>query len=206
MSGWTTSWAPRREAELDARRFVPLNGVMNSRRQIILGASAVACLSAGATRASPAATDRVEFRHGDSWLRLRIAGYQFPEARGDDDANWLMIEGECSLNDRSWRFTDPCLETWEAEDLATWLEAVAAGRAVPPDKVFTEPNLEFHLVGGKMLRIVFSLESAPPWAGIDSPVAQRSFVMPAAASLLPAAKVLRQQLRLFPSRAARPTG
>jgi hypothetical protein len=134
---------------------------------------------------------------------LRITGYQFPEhqARGqefaldwlevwakvgptpsgkwvrDEDANWLRVRGYITLADgKTWAFEDPCLTTWDALELGSWLREVAAG-TVPPSPVagdepeelldFLEPNIAFSVedrtADRVQIRIHFSLESLPPW-------------------------------------------
>ena len=48
-------------------------------------------------------------------VRLSILRYQFPHiTTGEYDANWLIIRGHVSLDDRSWTFSDPSLTTFEA--------------------------------------------------------------------------------------------
>ena len=143
-----------------------------------------------------------EFRNGNSWFRLQVLAYQFPEATDLDDANWLMINGECSLNGRQWSFIDPCLETWDLERLAIWLDALAAGKAVPPFYGFTEPNLEFQVVKGNTLRIIFSLESAPE-RNFRIAESQRRFDMPITPELTAIAKTLRGQSSRFPPKGKR---
>ena len=112
---------------------------------------------------------------------LRIAGYQFPDHRWarDEDANWLRVRGHIILADgRTWVFEDPCLRTWDARELGSWLREVAAGR-VPPSPVtgsepeellwFLEPNIAFSVeertADRVRIRVHFSLESLPPWLG-----------------------------------------
>jgi len=121
---------------------------------------------------------------------LRITGYQFPgkwakvgsppswEWAGDrESANWLQIGGHITLADgKTWAFEDPCLTTWDALELGSWLREVAAGTVPPsPDAGgepeglldFLEPNLAFSVEGRTadrvQIRIHFSLESVPPW-------------------------------------------
>jgi hypothetical protein len=120
-----------------------------------------------------------------SFIDLRVAGYQFPEARGhgkwrDWDANWLVIRGEVNDGGRNSAFADPCLTTWEARELASWLRGVATGviPAVPdPDDddvrltVFTEPNIALSVAerSGTVVRIRvhLSLEARPAWVTGD---------------------------------------
>lgn len=102
-------------------------------------------------------------------VRLRLLGYQFPDAvgdaRGDYDANWLIVGGSVRLAaGRTWTFTDPALLTWEAGELGEWLAGAARGQvkvvsqeqaAVLPDSdetpdgaaIFVEPNLAFSVAG-----------------------------------------------------------
>ena len=173
---------------------------MKTRRRVIQGACAVA--AAVGSGAAASAIRGAEFRNGNSWFRLRVLAYQFPEATNEDDANWLMINGECGLEGRQWSFTDPCLETWDLERLATWLDALTAGKAVSPFCGFTEPNLEFQVVEGNALRIIFSLESAP---GRNFRVAesQRRFDMPITPELAAIASFLRDQSSCFPPKGKR---
>jgi hypothetical protein len=172
---------------------------MKTRRRVIQGACAVA---AAVGNRAVAAVQAAEFRHGKSWFRLRIVGYQFPDATDLDDANWLMISGECSLEGRQWTFTDPCLETWDMEELASWLEALAAGRNTKPFLAFTEPNLEFQVVKGNTLRVIFSLETAPE-KDFRAPESKRRFDMPITPDLAATAKCLRDQSHLFPPKGKR---
>ena len=69
----------------------------------------------------------------DSWLGLKILGYQFPHETHDPyDSNWLMISGNVGIKGQSWTFTDPCLLTTEAEALADWLATLVSGSATRP--------------------------------------------------------------------------
>lgn len=94
----------------------------------------------------------------------------------------LIIAGRAKLADGgSWSFSDPSLTTWEARELASWLQGVLAGDVEPAASeakttsallVFTEPNLAFSLAGreaeGVTLRCHLSLESRPPWLLADT--------------------------------------
>jgi len=104
--------------------------------------------------------------------------YQFGSSStpGDWDANWLFIAGNVELAEGpSWSFTEPCLATWEARELASWFRGVVSGQvqAAPLEVeggerllTFTEPNLAFSLAGRDRekltLRVHFSLGSRPP--------------------------------------------
>ena len=107
-------------------------------------------------------------------------GYQYPNLRRDKwnawDENWLLIAGEVSSEGRHWSFRDPALTASEAMALVPWLHHVAEGTVpvsepdtdgwVSPDLVFVEPNIAFSVAGRNgnfvLLRVHFSLESAPP--------------------------------------------
>jgi hypothetical protein len=128
-------------------------------------------------------------------VELCISGYQFPDVAARDerdwDANWLRVSGVVAQADgKAWSFDDPCLTTWEAEELGSWLSNVAAG-TVPPSPfragqpenllVFAEPNLAFGLEareGDRLrIRVHFSLEALPSWLqGPDRPYIFEYFV------------------------------
>ena len=109
---------------------------------------------------------------GGASLRLSIVGYQFPGLPGsrllfDHDANWLVVAGQASDGHRAWTFRDPCLLTTDARRLVAWLEAVADGSA-DESIDFMEPNLELRWISPPgvrpVVRVIFRLESRPPWA------------------------------------------
>ena len=100
----------------------------------------------------------------DTRLILEVLGYQFPKNESDrSDLNWLRIAGRVRANRRSWKFVDPCLTTFELEQLRRWFLDVQARRFPVKTCSFTEPNLEFSYdeLTGK-LEVRFRLESAPP--------------------------------------------
>jgi hypothetical protein len=101
-------------------------------------------------------------------FQMNIVGYQFPHLGAEEhDSNWLVIAGEVAHPRGSWQFKDPCLLTYEGEHLASWMEAIAAGKALPSNRSFIEPNIEFRALvaaGYPVLRVYFELESRPEWA------------------------------------------
>lgn len=145
---------------------------------------------------------RLSAPNGD-FVRLRIAGYEFPDAaEALYDSNWLIIEGEAQVAGRAWRFRDPSLLTYEAAELAVWLDGQAGG-GEPGDEIgFIEPNLCFVRAAPEMLRTVLWAECKPPWASAYGP---ECFVeTPAEPALLRAAAAsLRDALLRFPQRAER---
>ena len=141
----------------------------------------------------------------DFAVELRIAGYQFPDNHtAKYDSNWLVIEGRVHHPSGDWTFRDPCLLTYEAAQLADWLEWVAADRAAIPDAAFIEPNLSFKVVTsetGRALQVAFGAESRPSWASCGEQV---SAEFPVAGLRLPEAiGEWREQLLQYPQRAER---
>ena len=146
-------------------------------------------------------------------LELAIAGYRFPdEARDPWDSNWLLVSVRVLSPEGSWSVVDPCLTTWEAKRLVSWLVHAAAREPSSAPMTFTEPNLT--VVAGPVagdpnavrVRASFALELRPPWAhtvagsdnlAVDLDV-RRGDLARAAASLL-------SDLVEFPQRGDDPT-
>jgi len=140
---------------------------------------------------------------GDS-LRLRLLGYQFPNDENDEwDSNWLIVEGRAALDGKSWEFRDPCLLTWEAANLADWLELVARRAEAVGPLSFIEPNLEFELASDVQVRVLLNNECRPPWASHDVFEYGEFFIefFCSTGLLMKAAADLRAQLVRFPQRA-----
>lgn len=104
-------------------------------------------------------------------LELAIAGYQFPDEERDPwDSNWLLVSVRVLSPEGSWAVDDPCLTTWEAKRLVSWLVHAAAREPSAVPMTFTEPNLT--VVAGPVaadpnavrVRASFALELRPPWA------------------------------------------
>lgn len=113
-------------------------------------------------------------------VRLVPLGYQFPARAAkvterDWDANWLRVRGTVTPDDRrGWSFTDACLTTFEARELADWLRGVTVGEVQPcPFEAgnmegllsFTEPCLALSLASlsaeDAVIRVHLSLEALP---------------------------------------------
>ena len=134
-------------------------------------------------------------------LRLSIVRYQFPQiTTGEYDANWLIIQGHVSINDRSWTFRDPSLTTFEVRQLANWLERLERGENAGSRCDFIEPNLQFERTSEKAIRVSFALESAPPWAKPGDSWSEHGFEVLIDEHLKNAAERLRNQLREFSER------
>jgi hypothetical protein len=102
-------------------------------------------------------------------FEMRILRYQFPHLETEEhDSNWLIIAGDVIHPKGSWHFCDPCLLTYEAGRLASWMDSVAEGE--PPSTFcgFIEPTLGFQVVLGvrpPVLRVYFELEARPGCCG-----------------------------------------
>jgi hypothetical protein len=103
-----------------------------------------------------------------SIVELQILGYQFPHLETKEyDSNWLIVAGNITHQRGSWQFTDPCLLTYEAEQLASWMDAVADAELPSDYCAFTEPTLEFRAllnIDRPVVRLYFDLEARPSWA------------------------------------------
>lgn len=146
----------------------------------------------------------------DGALELVLVGYQFPQiATAEYDSNWLNVRVRVHHARGDWTAQDPSLLTYEAAQLADWLEAVADGKEADAECSFLEPNLRFELrlapSGQRVLRAFFELESRPKWATHDGVPEDDIFVdLPVDRSqLTAAAAALREQLQVYPQRAAR---
>lgn len=142
------------------------------------------------------------------FIELRITAYQYgtsPTApAGGWDENWLTVAGRVKHGEKSWTFHEPCLTTWEAQELLAWLRH--AGQHSPGEIEFTEPNLSFaaRSDAGGAATIVVTLkgEAAPPdISDADRWGAGReiSFRVSAAA-LVAAAEAWERDLTKFPVR------
>jgi len=146
-------------------------------------------------------------------LEVRVVGYQFPdEGRDPWDSNWLLVSVRVLAPEGSWEVVDPCLTTWEAKRLVSWLVHAAARDPSAVPMTFTEPNLTVIArarTGAPLrvqLRASFALELRPPWAGTAAGSddlcvnldVERGSLARAAASLL-------SDLVSFPQRGADPT-
>jgi len=146
-------------------------------------------------------------------LQLAIVGYQFPDEERDPwDSNWLLVSVRVLAPEGSWEVVDPCLTTWEAKRLVSWLVHAAARDPSSAPMSFTEPNLTMTARSrtSAPLRVhvqaCFALELRPPWtrtvSGSDSLCVdldvERGDLARAAASLL-------SDLVAFPQRGADPT-
>ncbi|WFU82316.1 hypothetical protein QA645_06110 [Bradyrhizobium sp. CIAT3101] len=143
------------------------------------------------------------------FLELRILGYEFPHLKtAEYDSNWLIVAGEVGHSRGTWQFTHPCLLTYEAARLASWMDSVADINPCSDTCGFTEPNLEFRALLSlehPVLRVYFELEARPSWASsrvagqediwVEFPIGELN--------LRSAAQQLRAELTPYPQRASR---
>ena len=133
-------------------------------------------------------------------LELRIDGYEFPSAADECDSNWLLVSLDVTHPHLGkWSRRDPCLETTEAAELATWLREVASG-IDKPEISFTEPNLSFELIGreGETVTLAVLLDQEfTLWPREDNRIEIGFLTAP---ELLAAAEYLEEMLARFPQR------
>jgi hypothetical protein len=112
---------------------------------------------------------------GQQYVRLTPISYQFGTAVDPFDRNWLMIRGSARSSSEKWSFIDASLLAGEAQNLTSWLRAMArreaktmAPGAAEPTWSNIEPNLGMGVVRyddeHTVLRVFLRLESAPPSA------------------------------------------
>lgn len=139
-------------------------------------------------------------------VELWPVGYEFGATGpgGDWDANWLVIHGSVRTSTgEEWAFEDPCLTTWEADELGAWLRAAADGDAPEGLLTFTEPNLGFSIARNEeplILRVHLSLESL---AAARRPEDLYAYSVPLTLrrqDLLAAARTWHAALASFPAR------
>jgi hypothetical protein len=155
---------------------------------------------------------RLAGREGNR-LELSIVDYQFPEESVDPwDSNALLVRLGVVSPEGSWEVVDPCLTTWEAKRLVSWLVHAAAHDPLAVPMTFTEPNLTVVARSRTSaplrvhVRACLALELRPPWVHravgsdnlcVDLDV-ERNDLARAAASLL-------SDLVRFPQRGDDPT-
>jgi hypothetical protein len=113
-------------------------------------------------------------------LELAVVGYQFPDEERDPwDSNWLLVSVRVLAPEGSWDVVDPCLTTWEAKHLVSWLIHAAARDPLAAPMTFTEPNLTVTARSRTSaplrvhVRACFALELRPPWARTASGAGDR---------------------------------
>lgn len=96
-------------------------------------------------------------RKGDEF-RLEIIGYQFPSILDSYwDSNWLNVRISISDSLNSWSCVNPCLLTFEVNQLAAWLDDLVIDKKSASEIGFVEPSPQFRLIkhasGNNILRV-----------------------------------------------------
>ncbi len=148
--------------------------------------------------------------HDGKELALSIVGYQFPDQAVDPwESNQLLMALRIVSPRGTWEIVDPCLTTWEASRLASWLTAfVVAGDRTPATVSAPNVTVSARPVTGSTVALVacFELEQRPPWAasvGGDGVLCVELEV--STADVVVAAAALRADLARFPQRGDDPT-
>ena len=119
-------------------------------------------------------------------LELEVLGYEFPdmadlggpmtqeqmqelEIDKDYDANWLNVELHGENAEIKWEAIDPCLLTWELEDIMTWFFHMAEDietENLATSLLFMEPCISLYQMrvdeDHYRIRFALSFEMAPP--------------------------------------------
>lgn len=151
---------------------------------------------------------RLKTKDGES-LDLRVTGYQFPQLETElYDSNWLIVEGSLTHQQDVWTFRDPCLLTYEAVELANWIEQIAKGHSSEQSLRFLEPVLWFEYTedsGNRTLKVHLEAESCPTWARSNvGGIGEFCIEVPSSEeSLVEAVGQWRDEIARFPQRAER---
>ena len=79
-------------------------------------------------------------------LRFTVLGYEYPDAEGPGDCNWLVARVEWDSTSSHATHEGAILEAGELRDLAADL----SGTHGDGERRFLEPNFSLHLVGGRV--------------------------------------------------------
>ena len=98
---------------------------------------------------------------------LRVKGYEFPSARDEVDANWLVVSIDVEHKGGDvWRACGPYLRTDELLRLLEWLRNLKA--EVPPSRIaFTEGELAFSYLDDMQLAVILDFNFHPKGAAYD---------------------------------------
>ena len=98
-------------------------------------------------------------------FQLVILSYQYPDVHEDRwDSNWLNVSGTvATAAGQKWKFSAPCMTTFELAELADWLEELSTNGRGPTQFAFTEPLVRFAYVPWpkRTLQLTFTGEGAP---------------------------------------------
>ena len=104
--------------------------------------------------------------HSGNEFQLVILSYQHPDVHEDRwDSNWLLVSGTVTTAaGQKWKFSAPCVTTFELAELADWFDELSADGRAPGQFDFTEPHVRFAYVPWpkRTLQLTFTGEGAPP--------------------------------------------
>lgn len=141
----------------------------------------------------------------DEEFEMTVVGYEFPHLKQEPfDADWLNIHVDVKHSRGYWSKNYPCLLTWELDDLAEWLESIAATNPPRSEKHFTEPELRFEWFGGiNTLRVHLHYSLRPSWSPYHGPNEEKDLFVQftlTPQNLGELAVALRREIKQFPVR------
>ena len=109
----------------------------------------------------PAGAVRLEDSSGNEF-QLVILSYQHPDVHEDRwDSNWLVVNGTvATAAGQKWRFSAPCVTTFELADLADWLDELSRNGRSPEQFEFAEPDVKFGYVPWPTRTLLLTLSGA----------------------------------------------
>jgi hypothetical protein len=99
-------------------------------------------------------------------FQLVILSYQHPDVHEDRwESNWLLVSGSvATAAGQKWKFSAPCVTTFELAELADWLDDLSKNGRSPGQFEFAEPHVRFGYVPWPKpaLQLTLSGEAGPP--------------------------------------------
>jgi hypothetical protein len=107
-------------------------------------------------------------------FELALIEDRFPEVQdGAADSAWLTLAIRVGTPQESWEETAPCLNIYEVQNLAEWLEAVGGAGPDMGEVDLLEPELNFSVARAQgdevTIRVRFHLEGRPDKLALDAP-------------------------------------
>ncbi|MDT3229720.1 WapI family immunity protein [Pseudomonas sp. rhizo25] len=98
---------------------------------------------------------------------LRVKAYEFPRARDELDANWLVVSIDVEhKGGEAWRACGPYLRTDELLRLLEWLRSLTT-EGLPSSIAFTEGELAFSYSDDMQLAVILDFNFHPKGAAYD---------------------------------------
>ena len=137
-------------------------------------------------------------------LELAFVRETLPDVQdGLGDAAYFTVIWRAAAGDESWEETAPCVNLFEFQNLAEWLDSVGGATEGEVGEIeLLEPELKFSVARqerqGVGIRVGFHLENRPEEFGVDAPTdAEYIDLFMERASVLAAASALRGALEEF---------